>query len=173
MWGKTKEVLKKRNNHVNNQNKDKLQQSERYLRKLNCIKCGNIKVLCVETDYYLQVCAKSNEMSAKKIGKIENQPGITTFVWTTTEKAKKTKLEETVEKKKRRVHIRHHLSRARREEQRKVWKQSQPRQQGQRSVQNQRTIVLMRSVNNQAKRRQIPCLTQTKTKTTRKSMELC
>ena len=38
-------------------------------------------------------------MSAKKLGKIENQPGITTFVGTTTEKAKKTKSEDTGLKK--------------------------------------------------------------------------
>ena len=38
-------------------------------------------------------------MSAKKLGKIENQPGITTFVGTTTEKAKKTKPEDTGIKK--------------------------------------------------------------------------
>ena len=57
------------------------------------------KILCVETDHYLQVCAKTKEMSAKKLGKIENQPGITTFVGTTTEKVKKTKLEESGIKK--------------------------------------------------------------------------
>ena len=38
-------------------------------------------------------------MSARKLGKIENQPGITTFVGTTTEKGKKTKPEETGLKK--------------------------------------------------------------------------
>ena len=34
-------------------------------------------------------------MSARKLGKIENQPGITTFVGTTTDRVKKTKLENT------------------------------------------------------------------------------
>ena len=41
-------------------------------------------------------------MSAKKIGKIKNQPGITTFVGTITEKVKKTKPEETGRKEQRR-----------------------------------------------------------------------
>ena len=34
-------------------------------------------------------------MSARKLGKIENQPGITTFVGTTTDRDKKTKVENT------------------------------------------------------------------------------